>query len=373
MRLRQLLILSLLIDLSSYSQTNKREFIGLPNEDSVTAIASERYATALFPGQLLFGTNYRKAWSTPVKLPVFYLSKTGFKIEKLGGSKETNSLYLKDSMGKIWVLRSVDKEVKRGIPKALQWTPFTIYKQNQVSASNPYAALVAAGIMKAAGINAPDPTYYYVAEDAALGEYQSLFANTMCMLERRDANAQQETLETDSIIKQVRENKGYPILKKELLKARLLDMIIGDWDRHEGQWRWQIVDSGRKKYYYAIPRDRDHALFSIGGVLPNLMKVSLEPYLTGFKKNSKGLKKLNKKAWQFDRLFLKGLAAEDWQEATKLVQSEITDAVIEATVNRMPASIVALYGEMIKERLKNRRQTLSKYIMDYYRFLFPNK
>ena len=43
-----------------------------------------------------------------------------------------------------------------------------------------------------------------------------------------------------------------------LLRARLLDMLIGDWDRHDDQWRWVAFEEG-KHDFKAIPRDRDQA------------------------------------------------------------------------------------------------------------------
>ena len=27
--------------------------------------------------------------------------------------------------------------------------------------------------------------------------------------------------------------------QQEFARARLFDMLVGDWDRHEGQWRWK--------------------------------------------------------------------------------------------------------------------------------------
>src|SRR5215210_1373506 len=147
------------------------------NEDTIIAVASHAYSDLPVYKRLLMGKNYRKAWSTPVRFPVFYLSKMPFQIEKLGGGKQTNSLQLKGTNNEIWVLRSVDKDVKRGIPGILKFLPFTAYKQDLISADHPYCALVAAELMKIAGVPAPQPTYYYVADEEALGEYRFLFGN----------------------------------------------------------------------------------------------------------------------------------------------------------------------------------------------------
>jgi hypothetical protein len=44
----------------------------------------------------------------------------------------------------------------------------------------------------------------------------------------------------------------------EYIKARLFDMLIGDWNRNEDQWRWGEYKK-KKIVYKPIPRDRDQA------------------------------------------------------------------------------------------------------------------
>jgi hypothetical protein len=343
----------------------------LPEQSTewVQTAASDAYK--VFPTTwLLMGKNYRKAWRTPVTLPVFLLSKSGLTVERLGGSRETNSLYLRDRQQSLWVLRSVDKNVRRGIPAPFGNTPFYWYKNNLTSANFPFAAGIAAILCRAAGIVAADPVYVFVEDGKALGAHRSLFAGTVCMLERRDPipdNAPTEA--TDTVLQKIKEGRGHPVLKHQVLRARLLDMLMGDWDRHEGQWRWGILDSGGRQYYYAIPRDRDHALFAAGGVIPWLMKGSFEPYFTGFTKRCTNLKKLNRKAWDFDSYFLEGLTQADWEAAVHWIQSAISNEVIDDAIRHIPDEAQAVSGAFIRSRLISRRESLLKGAMDYFHFL----
>jgi len=59
--------------------------------------------------KLMQGEQYRKAWSTPVKVPVMYLDTLfgGVTIEKEGGGKQTHSLKLKTKNDIELTLRSV--------------------------------------------------------------------------------------------------------------------------------------------------------------------------------------------------------------------------------------------------------------------------
>src|SRR6187455_1072429 len=137
------------------------------SKDTVIAVASHDYSDPPVFKRLLMGKNYRTTWGTPVHFPVFYLSKTTFQIEMLGGSKQTYSLYLKDPTGAVWVLRSVDKDVSKAYPGMLSWLPVIPFKQDLISGNHPYAALVVADLMKAAHIPSPQPVYYYIADDEA--------------------------------------------------------------------------------------------------------------------------------------------------------------------------------------------------------------
>jgi hypothetical protein len=341
---------------------------------TVVALASQRYQPFPLFGRLLLGSNYRAAWRTPVTLPVFYLSHSGLRLDRAGGSKQTNSLYLLDSGGRSWVLRSVDKDVNRGLPWWLQVTPFAGYKKAQVSGAYPYGALVAASLCRAAGIPAPDPVYYYVADEEALGPSRDQLGNTLCMLEQRDPTPDgSASFDTGEMQKALEKEGGPLLLQAQVLRARLLDMMLGDWDRHEGNWRWGLLDSAGHQYFYAIPRDRDFVLFSQGGILPFLMRHSAEPYLVGFEKSMRRLKQLNRKAWDFDRRLLASLTEKDWTAEIGALQALLTDAVLLQAVDRLPREVRAIDGDAMLRTLKLRRDGLKEGALRYFHFLQGRK
>jgi hypothetical protein len=55
--------------------------------------------------------------------------------------------------------------------------------------------------------------------------------------------------------------------EKELLKARLFDMIINDFDRHEDNWNWAKFEKDSVTLYKAFAKDRDQALSKVDGLL----------------------------------------------------------------------------------------------------------
>jgi len=109
-------------------------------QDFALVHASDKYCCPSLFEKIFFGSNYRKEWGTMVKVPVFDIRKTNFRIAEMGGGQQTTSLELIDEKNREWVLRSVDKDVKPG-------SRFTRNKiinyivQDHVSGSYPYAGL----------------------------------------------------------------------------------------------------------------------------------------------------------------------------------------------------------------------------------------
>jgi hypothetical protein len=264
----------------------------------------------------------------------------------------------------------VDKDVEKAIPKIIRNTIVERVVQDMISASFPYGHVIVGELSKAADIIAPRPHMYYVADDPALEPYRSVFANTICDLEQREPTPDHsDTKSTEKVLKNVLDESNYRVLQKEYLRTRLMDMLVGDWDRHYDQWRWGVIDSINEKIYYAIPRDRDNAFFHSGGLLPLLAKLTFMPYITGFTNNSSNIIKLSKKAWSLDRVLLNQLDADEWEEAIVKFQRLVNDSAIEASVRVLPEKIYALTGEEIIKKLKSRRDGLLKNGMKYYHFL----
>lgn len=342
----------------------------ITNPDTVLSPASLQYTNTSFLGRLITGTNYRKVWSTPVEMPVFNLKKSGLVIQKLGGGMQTKSLRLLDHKNREWVLRSVDKYAEGALPEKMRFPLAINFVQDMISAAHPYAPLVVSHLAQANKIIAPKPRLYFVPDDESFGQYRKIFANTVCYLEQREPTPDNsETESTAKVKEEVIEENDHFVLQEVVLKARLLDMLIGDWDRHADQWRWGEIDLKAATFYYAIPRDRDQAFFWTNGLLPRFIKLFTMKHINGFKKESRGLTNLNYKSWAFDKTFLNELDAATWEKTIKQFQNKLTDEVIESAVKKLPDEVYAFNGRMLEKKLKSRRNTLFDNAMKYYRFI----
>src|SRR5205085_3861504 len=150
---------------------------------------------------------------------------------------------------------------------------------------------------------------------------------------------------------------------------RLLDDVIGDWDRHFDQWKWQTRDTGKGKLYFPLPKDRDMSFFYSNGVLLGYLSKNQFKYLQGFKRTIYDVRWLNWEGRDLDRLFMNQLNAADWKTAIQNVQHNLTDAVIDASVKKLPPEIYPMDSVVITKKLKDRRDVLTKEGMIFYKFL----
>jgi hypothetical protein len=351
--------------------------------DSVVQVsASQDYDVSKFKRWLL-GENYRPEWQQKVTIPVFDIGKVrgGLKIVQLGGGFQTRSLRMADAKGKEYVLRSVEKYPSNALPRPLRETIAADVLKDQISASHPYGPLVVPTLAQAAGIYHTNPRYYYIPDDPRLGKYRTGFANTMGLLEERPDDDQshapqfgnsKKVSSTAKVIENIQEDNDDSVDQKMVLKARLLDFMIGDWDRHEDQWRWASFDKkgGKGKFYRPIPRDRDMVFFVNQGVIPNIgSRKWLMPKAQGFDHKWRDIEGYNFNARHFDRLFLTGLSASDWQEVARQLQNDLPDEQIERAVKKLPEPVFNLSGARIINNLKSHRQYLPQDAMKYYQFL----
>jgi len=343
-----------------------------PYTDYVSVPASTQYKHASDLKRLILGNNYRNLWSTPVKLKVFRLKEEhgGLKIKSLGGGKQTKSLTLVDKDGKEWSLRTIDKDPDLALPENLRNTVASEIVQDMISASHPYAPGPVASLAASAQIPHATPQFFLVPDDQDFGEYRTLFANKVCMLEEKDASWDgKDTKSSITVFNNMIEDNEKRVLQPEVLKVRLLDILVGDWDRHMDQFKWGVEDTGRGKLYYPIPKDRDQAFFRSDGLLVDYVSRRRLPFLKGFRYRIPDVNHLTAESKDFDRLFMGALDKNNWDSVTKVFIHELPDSAIKKAVKQYPPEIYAINGKETADKLISRRNLLEKQSLKYYRFL----
>ncbi len=344
-------------------------------DSTVVIIPGEEYK-ASETKELFLGAHWRKLWTTSIKVKVLNIKSFagGLTPIKRGGGLQTKSLRFKGNDGQFWKFRSVNKDPSKVLPEEIKETFVSDVVKDQVSAANPVAPLIVAPLLNAVGVLQAIPTLYFLPDDEALGEYREEFANTLGMLEIHPDDLD-DSLEnfagarkivgTYKLLHKLEDNPEQKVDSKEFLKARLIDILVGDWDRHFDQWRWAEFVNDNKKTWLPIPRDRDQAFAKFDGIGPKLIEYNVNQ-IVSFKKNYSSIKSLTWSGRFLDRRFLSELDKKTWDSVTTFVQNKITDSVIVDAVYHMPKEYIPLAADELIDFLKNRRDHLKEASDDFF-------
>jgi hypothetical protein len=333
--------------------------------------ASSRYRAGPIRRAAL-GEGYRDAWAASIRVPVLDLQAFAGGLTPLrrGGGNQTRSLHLRGADGQGYVFRSADKDQGGRLGPFARAT-FGRVRQDQVSALHPAAALVADGLLDATDVLHPHPRLVAMANHPALGEHRPEFAGQLGIIEQnpRDGfGGARRVVETDELLAALRALPAEPVDARAFLAARLMDVYLGDWDRHEGQWRWGRMEGAGGARWVPIPRDRDYALVDYGGLFPSLAR-RVDAKIVRFDAGIADLGGLLVEARPLDARFLCPLPAATWDSAAASLRTALTDSAIDASVRRMPATYVRLDGAEMAATLRARRDRLPAAARDFRRRL----
>lgn len=344
---------------------------------AAVTVAARRYEAGGFRRSLL-GDGYRGLWATPVRVEVLDLAAFagGLAPDRRGGGRQTRALHLRGADGRRYVFRSTDKDQATGLGPLRRATVGRV-RQDQVSALNPAAALVAAAVEEAAGVLRAAPRLVVMPDDPALGPFRGEFAGLLGTLAEHPDEGPDGTpgfagsrriVDTETLLERLREDPDEPVDARAFLTARLVDVYLGDWDRHEGQWRWARLEAGGGRRWAPVPEDRDYALVDYRGALPALARRA-DAKVVRFDAAYRDLPGLLVKARELDRRFLCALSPAAWDSAALALRAALPDPVIAGAVGRMPAEYAAADGERLARTLRARRDGIPRAAREFRRSL----
>lgn len=343
--------------------------------DTVTVAAGAHYRAGAFH-RFLFGSDYRALWTTRVAVPVLHLGLTGDGLAPTtaGGGLQTKSLRFDGANGQRYGFRSVDKDPDVLRPE-LRGTVVEDLVQDQISSAHPAGPAIATVLMEAAGILHTDPWLTVLPDDPGLNEHRERFASTLGFFAERAVTDQAqpfagatEIIDGDEIFERVRRSPDDRVDSRAFLNARLLDLLIGDWDRHRGQWTWARFGESVPRCWIAVPEDRDQAFVRYDGLMLGFARITA-PQLVNFGPDYPGMLGLTWNGREVDRHFLTDLAKPVWDSVALALQARLTDSVIAAAVAAMPPEYQMIDGDRMNRVLRSRRDRLPEAADAFYRLL----
>jgi hypothetical protein len=360
------------------AQTPAEASAAVPGSDSVLVTPGAHYRAGGLH-TLLFGRHYRNLWTTPIRVEVLDLHRFagGLRPTQRGGGKQTHSLRFAGADGRQYQFRSVDKDPSPLLPEELRRTLARRIFQDQISAGHPAGPLVVSPILDAAGVLHSEPHLVQLPDDPALGEFRPEFGGMLGMIEERQAGGADgeagfagatKIVGTDELFERLEKYQTEQVDARAFLTARLVDLFLGDWDRHQDQWRWARMSDAEGTPWIPIPRDRDQAFARFDGLLLSLARLSV-PQLVEFSPTYPSMVGLTWNARVLDRRLLSGLEWPAWDSAAVALQARLTDAVIDNAVGRLPPELARANAAWLAGALKRRRDLLPQAARRFYTML----
>ncbi len=336
----------------------------------------------------LWGEHYRKYYGLPIEAPVTNIAELngGYTPFREGGGNQSNSLRLMSQDGQEFVMRGVRKSAVRFLNNmAFKKSTFGNELNNTFpekflldfyTTNHPFTPFAVGNMADKINLFHSNPKLYYIPKQYALGEYNNNYGDEMYMIEERfssDAKTLQwldnakDIISTDDLLKNLTKSYKYSVDQESYIRARIFDMLIGDWDRHSDQWKWAEYEKGDKAIYKPIPRDRDQAFSKYDGMaFKVIMNIPAIRHMKTFKDDIKNVKWLNMEPYPLDLIFLKGAEQEDWILQAKYIQEHLTDKDIDEAFNDLPKEVKDETIADIQAKLKARKAKLQDYATQYF-------
>ena len=334
---------------------------------SVRVVPGPQYSRGVV-WQAFFGQHYRAWWNTAVTVPVLRLATAvpgGLVPLQTGGSYQSHTLRLRAPNGREYVLRSVDKDMSAALQPGWKKNLLRGLLRDQTSATQPYGAYPAAYLAEAAGVLHTNPRLVYVGADPGLGKFKAEYGHALYLFEERPDGDQRSVasfghspnvVNSAHMLAALRRDPGCHVPARAYLRARLLDMLLGDWSRREDQWRWASFPQPGRVAYRPVPRDRDQAFFLFDdGLVTRLVSWFVPKYQTFRGPFLLGdVDGLTTTARALDRTLLTSLSAADFRQVADSMRLALSDAVLARAFELGPpetrAAIAARFVPMLRAR-----------------------
>ncbi len=340
--------------------------------------------------KFLWGNHYREYYSIPVKVRQVRLDTLfgGLKPTISAGKDDARFLRLQHSSGREFEMHALRKSATQllqsvvfrdqSVERDFRNTYTEEFILDFYTTAYPYAPFVVSELARNIDLNHTNPRLYFVPKQDALGNYNDQFGDELYLIEERPTNASAKRprfgkpdaiVSTEDVLAALRTGNAM-VDQEEYIKARLFDMLIGDWNRDPDQWSWGEYRRDESVIYRPIPRSREQAFSKFDGALLSIaMNVPAVRHMKSFRKSLKNSRWFNRQAYAMDLAFLTGATEQDWVDQAQVIQNFLTDAEIERAFKKLPNEVQDETADQIKSFVINRKLELQDYAKDYFKIL----
>ncbi len=338
-----------------------------------------------------WGDHYRDLYSKDINVPVLRLEDLPHNVRAItaGGGNQSRSLRLIDDNDNEFTVRELRKSALRFIQSkikdhyVLDYLDDTVAEdvvQDYYTTAHPFAQFAIGDLLTAIDIPHVEPKIVYLPKQERLGRFNETYGDKLYMFEEHvgDENINlgifgkaDDIISTADLLLELRNDKDARIDEDKYVRARLFDMLVGDWDRHQDQWRWKVNKQTDGTIVYSpIPRDRDQAFSKYDGVFPALLKLTspLARNMQSYAPDIKDMSNFNNAVYYLDKTLINTASYDDWREQAMFIQQELTDEVIDNAFAGLEPDTQDESIDKIVTILKQRRENLVDIADDYFKY-----
>ncbi|HTG84010.1 MAG TPA: hypothetical protein VL853_04340, partial [Gemmatimonadales bacterium] len=319
----------------------------------------------------IFGSRHREIWAAPVEVERFDLTSEAGGLTPIGADSGVRSgeLYLRGVDGSVYTFNQISTDLGQLLPTGMRNDFVAGLTQDLQSGRHPGAPFVVPPLAAAAGLGPlPTPRLGILPQDASLDR----FSGTVGFLTpaiispfRTRAGMADSAIPSSELIERLQTATPPAVDRKAYLRERMFDVYLGSWDPLPQDWLWRSDSTGAWK---PEPRPRDFAFIRLDGMVAGLAGQQVPNFAT-FSKEYDTRLAVTARERTLDRRLLPPLDRAAYVATAIALRDQMTDAVIEDAVSRLPRAYYDVEGEKLVRELKVRRDHLPEAAERYYRIV----
>jgi len=351
-------------------------------QDSLTQVLGASYEAGGLRRTLL-GAHWRQAWTTPVTVPMVDIDSVAGGLTPLrsGAKIESHALFLRSADGRLFRYRVINRDPATAWRPDIRRAVVTRTMRDQITTMLPFAPVVAAALDRRAGLAVPQPIPVALRDNPALHAWPR-FVDDAGMLEQEPpaplvtpANGTPQYdgpdpawATTYTVLTLIEANDDHRVDVRQYCRARLMDVLLGDWSRDADQWLWHAHYEEEVTVWEALPRGREQAFSLFDGLIPSVVELLVRP-LQSYDTPEPNLKSLTWTARHLDRRLLAALPASAWDTVARDIQARLSDTAIDSALLLLPSALHRSVIPPLRRMIRQRRDRLPALARDFYRLL----
>ncbi|WP_395091395.1 metallophosphoesterase [Vaginella massiliensis] len=325
-----------------------------------------------------FGEHYRAIYGENVKANTLDLEKHQLSTISEKEDLQFNSLKLKNLAGEEFSMIPVKKNPTQLIQKLAYKNDYVAqefentftqkFLQDFQTTQHPFYPLSISEFTKDKKINQLASNLFYIPKQEALKEYNDDFGDELYLVQQlpKSSDRNHSYLTTEEMLAAIVQSKHHRVDRAQYIRLRLLDMLVGDWNRNESQWLWQVKVEGQDTIYTPYSATREFAFPKYDGAFFwFLMKLIPFRHMESYSESISNIKWFNKIAYPLDLAILENSTEEEWTTQAEYLQQEFNRTDFEKAFDILPNQNKSDDATII-DNLMKRKAELVTYAKNYH-------